>query len=175
MKSRLHSILLQIIEKRFPYFTKSPNVIAGYIYNLIKILEDRELLSSDIWHLIFVKLVEIDVNASRIAIENANEDAFEEMEVNNEISESDTINHHPQAAILDICICNLVHYINSKSKNEQDTIFDKFLQLFDSVILSSHNPYHIHFIMFYFSSLDVSLLNYLLRYKKYNLISFFVD
>lgn len=118
----------------------------------MQLMEAEKSFEFDLWHLIFVKLVEIDVNASRIAIENANEDAMLE----DEESERNFINHHPQAAILDLCMNNLFEYINSKSIEQRDKLFEQFLQVFGTVILMSHNPHHIHFVMFYFTSLDVS-------------------
>lgn len=118
-------------------------------------MEVHESFQADLWHLIFVKLVEIDVNASRLTIENANEDAIVECE---EESEINCVNHHPQAAILDVCINNLFEYINSKANNQRDKLFERILHTFDAVILLAHNPYHIHFIIFYFTSLDVSTL-----------------
>lgn len=155
-------IVLETIESCFPYFSKPPHVLAGYINNLILFMESKRVFETDLLNLMFKKLLEIDVYASRADIEEANLAYEEEVDMGAEatddggVEKEDPENRHPQADTLDLCLRNILDYIQSKSNTERDALFSKILNVFESVILLAHNPHHIQFALFYFTSLKTN-------------------
>lgn len=162
---------IEVIEKMFPYYTKSSFIVAGYMYNMMWLIEYRPLFREDIILLLFKNLVVMDVNVRRCDIETAErltQDAEEIFKMDAEdlkiIGQNEM--RHPIAETIDICLAKLFRYVKSQCTNTSSSsgsgssdkirLFSKILmKCFDEYILPTHQTTHIQFIMFYFCSLKV--------------------
>ncbi|KAF5273907.1 hypothetical protein FQA39_LY01022 [Lamprigera yunnana] len=167
-------ILLQSLIAHYPYFKKSSHTHEVYLYNLLCILDYRPQLRPDIFHLIFSKLVLLDVNAPRKDIEkceNVVDDTIFEIEDKN--FHCDKMKH-PVAHTLDICLFKILNHFmmltqESGEFNLEKTkkLYHEVLSVFDQVILPTYNIHHVPFIMFFLCSLKTSIseafLNFLWR------------
>ncbi|XP_065358254.1 RNA polymerase I-specific transcription initiation factor RRN3 [Calliphora vicina] len=173
---------LTAIETLFPYYKRPTYSIVGYVHNLLKLLEYKPMFSDYVIQLIMQKMVILDVNAPRSAIEemesdDEDEDEDEEpemFEMDDCEKKTDKTNEpmkHAIAHTLDICMLKLFEFIQQKSSQALSTTdierqqklaeSMKFLKLliraFDDVILPIHNTHHVQFVIFYFCSLKQSL------------------
>lgn len=167
---------IEVIEKMFPYYTKPSYVVAGYMYNMMWLIEYRPLFREDVLLLLFKNFVVMDVNVRRCDIEAAERVANDAEEIF-KMDADDVKNfqqnemRHPIAETIDICLEKLFRYVTAQcsiTSTEGDStkvIQQQRLQLghfykilmkgFEEFILPTHKTNHIQFIMFYFCSLKV--------------------
>lgn len=173
---------LNAIELLFPYYKKSTHVVVAYIHNLLQLLAYKPIFSEYVLQFIMQKLVILDVNAPRTAIEELeSDDEDEEDDEEPEMFEMDDCEKkaikddepmkHAIAHTLDICMLKIFNFLDQKNPqalNLTDIVRQqklseslRFLKLlikaFDNVILPIHNTHHAQFVLFYFSSLKQSL------------------
>lgn len=167
---------MDVIERLFPYYTKSSYIIAGYLYNLMWLIDYRPIFREDILQLMFKNLVLMDVSVRRIDIEAAErlgQDAEEIFKM--DADDIKTLNQdgmqHPIAQSIDICLDKLFQYINAqcqpklseesnKMRLQMEHFFKILLKSFEMYILPTHKTNHVQFVMFYFCSLKVSKLEF---------------
>ncbi|CAD7085871.1 unnamed protein product [Hermetia illucens] len=171
-------VVLETIEKSFPYYKKPPHVIGGYVHNILTMMKYKLISCNFSIHLLFRKLLELDANAPRADIEDAEyedeemDDGGEEMfqiDMENEKAAEQTMKL-PVAETLDICLEKLFCFIetlakessrssnstNSSTKNNvlnTNSCFNLLLSAFEDIILPSHNTHHVQFLLFYLCSL----------------------
>uniref|UniRef100_W8ASN5 RNA polymerase I-specific transcription initiation factor RRN3 n=1 Tax=Ceratitis capitata TaxID=7213 RepID=W8ASN5_CERCA len=168
-------VVLEAIENRFPYYKKSTHVIAGYVHNMLWLIEYKPIFVEFVMQLLMQKLVILDVNAPRSEIEETEGDDDEELEEENEdaeIFEMDDCKKaeeddllpmkHVIAHTLDVCMEKMLNFLDAKNPNilnasvEQRLEMNKFwkvlLAAFDNVILPCHNTHHVQFLVFYYCS-----------------------
>ncbi len=138
--------------------------MVGYIHNLLWILEYYPNFRSDLLELIFQKVLTVDINISRAEIEESEtneeemDDCLFEMEkLDGARSLKEDIMKNPVAETLDLCMEKLMDYFSRQIQDEikfKDS-WDIILQLFDTLVLPTHNTQHIQFLFFYICSLKV--------------------
>lgn len=112
------------------------------------------------------RLILLDVNTPRNAIEEAEYDEQEEifdmdLESNTCAAEEDEdVMKHPHAETLDICMGKLFDFIKKEhdKENTNTTVTNTFKMLmdcFEKLILPVHNSHHVQFILFYYCSFKV--------------------
>lgn len=102
------------------------------------------------------------MNAPRDEIEEA-EYEIDELEPENEQQpEESTKMALPVADALDLSMIILFDFIKEKFTRNVDKnqilvnkLFEVFLSVFEQIILSTHNPLHVQFVIYYFCSLRV--------------------
>lgn len=165
---------IDVIEKLFPYYTKSSYIIAGYMYNMMWLMEYRPLFREDVLQLLFKNFVLMDVSIRRNDIEAAERNGQEADEIFKMDAEDIKLQNqdgmqHPIAQTMDICLAKLLNYIklqcqsNPNENSNRYTLrlehfFKILLKVFEDYILPTHKTNHIQFVMFYFCSLKVSEL-----------------
>lgn len=162
---------IEVIEKQFPYYTKSPFIVTGFVYNMLWLIDYRPIFREDILMLLLKNMVTMDVNLRRQDIETAeriNQDAEETFKMD----EDDIKNfeqyemHLPLAETIDICMERMLQYITNQCKSSPNAntsktdihlehIFDILLKGFEQFILPTHKTNHVQFVIFYFCSLKV--------------------
>lgn len=167
---------MEAIEKLFPYYTKATFIIAGYMYNMMWLIEYRPMFREDILLTLFKHFVLMDVNARRIDIETSerlNQDADDifKMDADDVKNFEQNEMRHPVAETLDICLDKLLNYITiqcapkpnenlNRSLSRLDHFYKILLKSFEQLILPTHKTSHVQFVMFYFCSLKVKLLQF---------------
>lgn len=165
---------IDVIERLFPYHTKPSYTVAGYIYNMMWLMDYRPIFREDILQLMFKNFVLMDVSVRRSDIEAAerlNQDAEEifKMDADDIKLQNQDGMQHPLAETMDTCLDKLLQYITTqfqpkpnedtiKSSLRMDHFFKILLKAFEDYILPTHKTNHVQFIMFYFCSLKVSEL-----------------
>lgn len=160
-------ILIDTIERTFPYYTKSSFIVAGYVHNVMWLLEYRPMFREDILMLLFKNFVLMDVSVPRADIENSERSIADDEEIFKMDSEdlrnlNEIEMHHPIAETIDLCMQKLYTYISTQchygeAKNGQlDQMYKILVKCFENYILPTHKTNHVQFIMFYFCSLKVS-------------------
>lgn len=186
-------VILENVDKLFPYYKKPSHVVAGYVYNMLWILRSQPGLTEHFMQILVHKLLILDVNAPRNEIEEAEfEDNMDDDDVDDEDDDDDVMFKmddaqtkeqkiklmneippmtHPIAQTLDICMEQMFEFIDSYnekkqhcaedekiSSNRNATEFFNILEnVFDKVILPSHNTHHVQFLAFYFCSFKSTL------------------
>lgn len=169
-----NDIAMEVIERLFPYYTKASYITAGYMFNMMWLIEYRPMLCEDVLLMLFEHLVLMDVNARRTDIEaseRSNQDADEifKMDADDVKNFEQNEMRHPVAETIDICLNKLLNYItvHCTPKQNDDTdrtysrmehIYKILLKAFDVSILPTHKTSHVQFVIFYFCSLKVSFL-----------------
>ncbi|XP_055850778.1 RNA polymerase I-specific transcription initiation factor RRN3 [Episyrphus balteatus] len=82
-------VILEYVEFSFPYYKKPAHVVAGYIHNVLWLMEYQPALTEHLIQVLVQKLLILDVNAPRSEIEEAefeeeNEDDMDDDEDNDE-------------------------------------------------------------------------------------------
>lgn len=165
---------IEVIERLFPYHTKPAYIIAGYIYNMMWLMDYRPMFREDILQLLFKNFVVMDVSVRRSDIEAAErlcQDAEEIFKM--DADDVKVLNQdgmqHPLAATMDICLDKLLQYITTQCQRQSNEDSNKtslrvehfykiLLKSFEDYILPTHKTNHVQFVMFYFCSLKVSAL-----------------
>uniref|UniRef100_A0A1L8DFP2 Putative rna polymerase i specific transcription initiation factor rrn3 n=1 Tax=Nyssomyia neivai TaxID=330878 RepID=A0A1L8DFP2_9DIPT len=155
----ISSLIVRAVDKLFPYFKRSPHILAGYLHNVLWLLSYQPIFTEDVLRSVFSHLLKVDVNAPRNEIEEA-EDADEEME---NIFEMEDVREFRAdemrlqlAESLDICLGKMYEYLGqqiTQNPRTADRTFRTVLSVFETVILPAHSPHHIQFFIFYCLSL----------------------
>lgn len=162
---------IEVIERLFPYYTKSSFIIAGYIYNMMWLMDYRPMFREDILQLMFKNFVLMDVSVRRSDIEaaerlNLNDEDIFKMDADDIKALNQDGMQHPLAETMDICLEKLLQYIttlcranpnedSNKSSLRIEHFFKILLKAFEDFILPTHKTNHVQFVMFYFCSLKV--------------------
>lgn len=166
-------IIIDAISAKFPYFKKPYHVTAGYLYNVLWLLEYKPIFEELVFQLVLQKLLLLDVNAPKDEIELEMNDEEEKVEADTlfeiddvcaeNVPKSEKSVSHPVGKTLDVCLFLLYKFfdgkcrLNENSSEEQrrtaNRLFKMLLYLFDEVLLPSHNTHHVQFILFYATSL----------------------
>ncbi|KAH8354586.1 RNA polymerase I-specific transcription initiation factor RRN3 [Drosophila kikkawai] len=148
-------VVIDAITAKFPYFKKPSHVTAGYLFNVLWLIEYKPVFEELILQLVLQKLLVLDVNAPRdeIDVETNDHDSIED----NVRSQQPSVNH-PIGRTLDICLLMLYKFIDGKcriepnscqqSRESANRVFKILLYLFDEVLLPSHNTHHVQFVIF---------------------------
>ncbi|KAH8241230.1 hypothetical protein KR032_002955 [Drosophila birchii] len=155
-------IVVDAITAKFPYFKKPSHVTAGYLFNVLWLIEYKPVFEELILQLVLQKLLVLDVNAPRDEIDLETEDNDEQIEEKAMIQEQSTVNH-PIGHTLDICLLMLYKFFDEKCRIESNSceqsratasrVFKILLYLFDEVLLPSHNIHHVQFVIFQVSGI----------------------
>lgn len=157
-------ILIDTIERMFPYYTKPSFIVAGYVHNVMWLLEYRPMFREDALLLLFKNFVMMDVSVSRADIEASERPTVAVEEIFTMDSEdlrsfNETEMHLPIAETIDICMHKLYKYITEQCQNGEvrRAQLDQILfKCFENYVLPTHKTNHVQFIMFYYCSLKVS-------------------
>lgn len=169
----IFDVILNQLRKHFPYFKKSPHIVCGFLHNVLWMTEYTSMFLEELLELIFNRLLIIDVNAPRNAIEDAefpeNDEEMFTMEEDNVPAESDdNVMKLPVAETLDCCMEKMFEYFSrramSDKSGETDRLFKLLMLLFDNHILPTHKTHHVQFLMFYMCSLKQSYAEYFITY-----------
>ncbi|KAJ6648868.1 RNA polymerase I-specific transcription initiation factor RRN3 [Pseudolycoriella hygida] len=162
------------IESHFPHISKPSYVYAGYVYNIFRLLDYRPIFTNELLELIFKKLIELDTNASKTAIQSHECDDENEDIVLKEYENDEMKLKH--AETLDLCMEQLFSFIDklhARDTNSKNKLKDLLLRIFENLILPTYNSHHIQFSIFYFCSLNPSILQSFIdvcwsKIKNYN-------
>lgn len=164
-------ILIDTIERMFPYYTKAPFIVAGYVHNVMWLLEYRPMFREDVLMLLFKNFVLMDVSVPRTEIEAAERSTADVEEIFKMDSDDlrnfdETEMHLPIAETMDICMHKLYKYIADQCQNagQLEQMFKILVKCFENFILPTHKTNHIQFSMFYLCSLKVSSFASLILY-----------
>ncbi|XP_068139988.1 RNA polymerase I-specific transcription initiation factor RRN3 [Drosophila tropicalis] len=173
-------VVIDAISAKFPYFKKPSYVTAGYLYNILRLLEYKPVFEELVMQLVLQKLLILDVNAPRdeIDVETDDEEDDEDREPDkmdeDGIFQMDDIPtkspsplaktiDHPIGQTLDICLSMLYKFLDTKCRLAPTTseeqrwtanrFFKMLLFIFDEVLLPSHNTCHVQFVIFQVCSL----------------------
>ncbi|XP_043949730.1 RNA polymerase I-specific transcription initiation factor RRN3 isoform X2 [Drosophila biarmipes] len=166
-------LVIDAISAKFPYFKKPAHVTAGYLFNVLWIIEYKPMFEELILQLVLQKLVVLDVNAPRDEIGSESDDEDDKMKAAPLFQKDDlsadslapTANtvKHPVGKTLDISLLMLYRFFDSKCRIHQNSndqqrwtanrLFKMLLHIFDEVLLPSHNTHHVQFVLFYVTSI----------------------
>ncbi|XP_017085375.2 RNA polymerase I-specific transcription initiation factor RRN3, partial [Drosophila eugracilis] len=167
-------VVVDAISAKFPYFKKPTHVTAGYLFNVLWLIEYKPIFEELILQLVLQKLLVLDVNAPRdkIVVQSDDEHKKIEKEIDgvsvsvDTLTNTRTIVNHPVGETLDICLSIVYKFIDGKcrinqhSSNHQrwaaNRIFKMLLYIFDEVILPCHNTHHVQFVLFYVTSIRLA-------------------
>lgn len=163
-----NDILIDTIDRMFPYYTKPPFVVAGFVHNMMWLLEYKTMFREDLLLILFKNFVLMDTSTRRMDIEVAEQNSTDVEEIFKMDSEDlrnfdENEMHHPIAEMMDICLEKLFTYIkaqNESKKNHLEQIYKTLVKAFEYFILPTHKTNHVQFVMFYFCSLKVSCLRF---------------
>ncbi|XP_001356293.3 RNA polymerase I-specific transcription initiation factor RRN3 [Drosophila pseudoobscura] len=166
-------VVIDVISAKFPYFKKPAHVTAGYLYNVLWLMEYKPMFEELVLQLVLQKLLILDVNAPRdeIVETDEDEDKMDEGDVFtiDDIT-SDTVVKQPEDSVvhpightLDTCLSMLYKFVDSKTRILPDCsegkrwaanrFFKTLLYIFDEVLLPSHNTHHVQFVIFHVCSI----------------------
>lgn len=176
-------VVLSTVESNFPYFKKPSFMVAGYMHNILWLMQYKPMFTEFVMQLVLQKMILMDVNAPRNEIEDAEDEEFEGDDIEEDNANADEEQmfemddcpredcvqpmNHPIAQTLDICMERMFVFLDGKNpngfslnedglqlRNTQTAKFFKVLMLaFENVILPSHNTHHVQFLIFYYCSL----------------------
>lgn len=159
-------LLLKQISNCFPFYKKPPEIIGGYLHNLLQLIGLKPMFQEDILHLIITKLLEVDVNIDRHEIvesESKDDDEDAETVINSDkVSQEKSQNEmeHAMAETLDIGMQKILEYVRKemeKTKQDQEKICEILFRVFEVNILPTHNSHHVQFIIFYLCQFKVNI------------------
>ncbi|CAG5129022.1 unnamed protein product [Candidula unifasciata] len=172
------SVLVQILDNRFPYVTKSVSCFENYTQNILLITTYMPVQRLDILEIVVKNMLKLDVRSSRHDISSAlssimagtdhvdlMDTTFDMEEVSQVASES---SHEadsrlsaalPQAASLDAMLELTFHYVKDQCYTDAKLDWDRtkrlyreLLSVFNKLILPTHASCHVQYIMFYVCS-----------------------
>ncbi|KAM8715760.1 hypothetical protein ACLKA7_002756 [Drosophila subpalustris] len=163
-------VVIDTIAAKFPYFKKPAHVTAGYIHNVMWLMESKPVYEELLLQLVLQKLLILDVNAPRDEIEELREevdedeaDAMFQMDDINTSPKQPQALDHPIGQMLDICMLKLFKFLDDKCRpvlNSNDDqrvaknrFFKTLIHIFDEVLLPSHNIHHVQFVVFHVCSI----------------------
>uniref|UniRef100_A0A1Y1MD29 RNA polymerase I-specific transcription initiation factor RRN3 n=2 Tax=Photinus pyralis TaxID=7054 RepID=A0A1Y1MD29_PHOPY len=169
-------LLLQSLISNYPYLKRSSHMHEVYLHNILCILDYRPQIRGDLFHLIFSKLVLLDVNAPREDIERKENEVEDDLFKFDDASQQTSCDKmkHNIAHTLDIClykIFNQIMMISHESGefnwDQTKSLYQDLLVVFDKVVLPTYNIHHVPFVMFFLCSLKPTIaeafLNFLWR------------
>ncbi|XP_017111289.1 RNA polymerase I-specific transcription initiation factor RRN3 isoform X2 [Drosophila elegans] len=166
-------VVIDAISTKFPYFKKPAHVTAGYLFNVLWLIEYKPIFEELILKLVLQKLLVLDVNAPRDQIDVETNDGNDKSETeemfhiyninaDNLINARQTVKN-PVGKALDICLLMIYKFLDGKCRINQNSseqesgtanrLFKILLYLFDDVLLPSHNTHHVQFVIFYVTSI----------------------
>ncbi|KAH8292756.1 hypothetical protein KR054_000362 [Drosophila jambulina] len=155
-------VVIDAITAKFPYFKKPSHVTAGYLFNVLWLIEYKPVFEELILQLALQKLLVLDVNAPRNEIDVKTDNYEDRIEERAMFQQRPTVNH-PIGHTLDICLLMLYKFFERKCRIEPNSceqsrvsanrVFKTLLYLFDEVLLPSHNTHHVQFVMFQVSGI----------------------
>ncbi|KAH8251454.1 hypothetical protein KR038_000158 [Drosophila bunnanda] len=150
--------VIDAITAKFPYFKKPSHVTAGYLFNVLWLIEYKPVFEELILQLVLQKLLVLDVNAPRDEIDLETDDNEDKIKEN----QQPTVNH-PIGHTLDICLLMLYKFFDGKCRidpkscedirSSANQVFNILLYLFDELLLPSHNIHHVQFVIFQVSGI----------------------
>ncbi|KAH8328726.1 hypothetical protein KR074_000773 [Drosophila pseudoananassae] len=164
-------VIVDTISSKFPYFKKPAHVTAGYLFNLLWLLDYKPVFEEIILQLVLQKLLVLDVNAPRDEINLENnckqmEEAIFHMDdvtVSTDTNNSEETVDHPIGQSLDVCLhllykyfdkkCSIKSIFTAQERCTANRIFEILLFTFDEILLPSHNTHHVQFVIFFITSL----------------------
>ncbi|EDV99002.1 RNA polymerase I-specific transcription initiation factor RRN3 [Drosophila grimshawi] len=167
-------VINDTIAAKFPYFKKPAHVIAGYLHNVLWLMESKPVFEEMLLQLVLQKLLVLDVNAPREEIEALKEETDDEDDkMDDAIFQMDDVNtsqqkqpqplEHSIAQTLDICLLKLLKFLDDKCRPQPDCsddqriaksrFFKMLMYIFDEVLLPSHNTHHVQFVIFHACSI----------------------
>ncbi|XP_050300204.1 RNA polymerase I-specific transcription initiation factor RRN3 [Anthonomus grandis grandis] len=173
-------LLLQSLSKQYPYYNKPTHIQEYYLYNLLMLLSYQPHLRPDILHLVFSKLIIMDVNAPK-------EDILKPLEEDEDIFQMDDcdsksvktvhtgfteVNRASLGVALDVCMNKIFEFIVKECNGENGelswenikSIYHDLLSVFDKVILPTYSSLHVQFVMFLLCSLKPAVTEAFLNY-----------
>ncbi|KAK3930013.1 RNA polymerase I-specific transcription initiation factor RRN3 [Frankliniella fusca] len=166
-------ILMSSIISAFPYLKRSTREHQAFVHNMLEILKYQPKFRKEFLHLITKKLVDLDTHAPRSEIEEAeNDDA---MDVDEDIFslEQEQGMKHPIANTLDHLMMRLFTFIKNECVDPNTgeitlersySVYKDFQEVFERVILLTHNTHHVQFLMWYLCSLRPKLAEVYVKY-----------
>ncbi|XP_030377459.1 RNA polymerase I-specific transcription initiation factor RRN3 [Scaptodrosophila lebanonensis] len=165
-------VVFDAIAAKFPYFKRPAHVTAGFLYNVLRLIEYKPVFEEVLLQLVLQKLLVLDVNAPRDEIdldeETDDEDQMDEdhmfhmEDLPNAGSKPVQCMKHPIAQTLDICLMRLYKFLENKCRPVRDSteedrcsknrFFKMLLNIFENVLLPSHNTHHVQFVIFHVCS-----------------------
>ncbi|EFA10824.2 RNA polymerase I-specific transcription initiation factor RRN3 [Tribolium castaneum] len=168
-----NELLIHALIDHFPYMNKSTHIHEYYIQNLLWVICYQPTLRPNILHLIFSKLIIMDVSAPREEIAKLEE---EEIFMMDESKTNTTINLdcvHSMAHTLDVCLDKVFNYIysechepgtNDLNWGKTKSLYQDILTVFDQSILPTYNTHHVQFVMFVLCSFKTTLTEAFFNY-----------
>ncbi|XP_037731629.1 RNA polymerase I-specific transcription initiation factor RRN3-like isoform X1 [Drosophila subpulchrella] len=162
------------ITDKFPYYKRPAYVTAGYVYNVLWLIEYKPIFEEPMLQLVLQRFLLLDVNAPREEIgaetddedDNVDADRVFQMDDVSSYTKTEKTVKHPVGKTLDICLFMLYRFIDEKcrihknSTGEQRStakrIFNLLLHIFDDTLLPSYNTHHVQFVLFYVTSIRVA-------------------
>ncbi|TDG46125.1 hypothetical protein AWZ03_007467 [Drosophila navojoa] len=167
-------VVIDTIAAKFPYFKKPAHVTAGYLHNVLWLMDYKPVFEELLLQLVLQKLLILDVNAPRDEIEALKEETDDEDDKMEDeaIFQMDDVSappkppqalEHPIGQMLDICLMKLFKFVDDKCRPQPDCsddqriaksrFFKTLVHIFDEVLLPSHNTHHVQFVIFYACSI----------------------
>ncbi|ALC40408.1 Tif-IA, partial [Drosophila busckii] len=169
-------VVVDTIAAKFPYFKKATHVTAGYLHNVLWLMEYKPVFEELLLQLLLQKLLILDVHAPRDEIEAMKEDSYDEDKMDDDaLFHMDDVNDHPKPEIpvahlehpigqmLDICLLKFFKFLDDKCRPQpnsteeqriaQSRFFKTLVRTFDEVLLPTLNTHHVQFVIFYVCSL----------------------
>lgn len=145
--------IVKTLKAEFPFFRSQHCKITAYIDNLLKLLEYAPCFTNEVLKLIFENILLIDVNVTKDQIDQAEEEELVELD------EAISIRMRlPLAETLDHCMEHMLRYFHhkfSENSNSQNVISEAIFEYFEEHVIKTFTK-HMHFILFYISSVNVS-------------------
>ncbi|BFF93998.1 RNA polymerase I-specific transcription initiation factor RRN3 [Drosophila madeirensis] len=161
-------VVIDAISSKFPYFKKPAHVTAGYLYNVLWLIEYKPMFGELVLQLVLQKLLILDVNAPRDEIVEAEEEAdkmdedgiftIEDVTADTVVKQSADSVLHPIGHTLDTCLSILFKFVDGKTRIQPEfseeerwaasRFFKTLLYIFEDVLLPSHNTHHVQFVIF---------------------------
>ncbi|KAE8749588.1 hypothetical protein FOCC_FOCC003576 [Frankliniella occidentalis] len=166
-------ILLPSIISAFPYIKRSTKEHQAFVHNMLEILKYQPKFRKDFLYLITKKLVDLDTHAPRSEIEQAEDD--DAMDVDEDIfsMEQEQGHKHPIAKTLDHLMMRLFTFIKHECTDPSTgettldrsySVYKDFQEVFEKVILLTHNTHHVQFLMWFICSLRPKLAEVYVKY-----------
>ncbi|XP_076122362.1 RNA polymerase I-specific transcription initiation factor RRN3 [Alosa pseudoharengus] len=173
--------LMPILTDHFPFVQKSSRTLECYVHNLLRITVYIPTLRRDMLELLISKMLTLDVSASRVEIEDMEENAEQKSD---EASQDEclfdmdedtdsglaptppdcTAMAHPVAERLDTLMGVLLAFIkdvchqNAVLELERTkALYRDLLAVFDKLILPTHASCHVQYCVFYLCSFRLGL------------------
>eukprot|EP01125_Pyxidicula_operculata_P000135 TRINITY_DN1020_c0_g1_i2.p1 TRINITY_DN1020_c0_g1~~TRINITY_DN1020_c0_g1_i2.p1 ORF type:complete len:489 (-),score=103.86 TRINITY_DN1020_c0_g1_i2:357-1823(-) len=161
------SLMLPILQHHFPHKTHPMPVQKTFVQNVLTIADYCPVLRQNLIEMTIDKIIQIDVEIKLEEIpdeeelfgenQDHNEGELFGMDMDMDNPDAPTMNqnrfnqteHTENASKLDSLIDLLINYCSTKIESEQDELFRILLNVFDSIILTTHKSKFTQFIIFF--------------------------